>query len=89
MLLSVPSLQIRYLSLLMNVTSHLARGQSTVQMYIISAPLQLLLGQKIQKKVLLCEEDIFLTPSDHQKAEDAREEDENSYFIRFIGWKRN
>lgn len=63
-------LQIRYLSLLMNITSHLARGQSAVQMYVISALLQLLFGPKIQKGVILLEEDIFLTPSDHQKAED-------------------
>lgn len=66
------SLQIRYLSLLMNITSHLAQGQSAVQMYVISA---LLLGPKIQKGVILFEEDIFLTPSDHQKAEDVRRVD--------------
>ena len=36
MLLSMTSLQIRYLSLLMNIISHLAHGQSAVQMYVIS-----------------------------------------------------
>lgn len=72
MLLSMAALRIRYLSLLMNITSHLARGQSAVQMYVISAPLQLLFGPKIQKGVILLEEDIFLTLTDHQKAEDVR-----------------
>ena len=56
----------------MNIISHLAQGQSAVQMYVISALLQLLFGPKIQKGVILLEEDIFLTPSDHQKAEDVR-----------------
>lgn len=74
MLLSMAPLQIRYLSLLMNITSHLARGQSAVQMYVTSALLQLLFGPRTRKKkgVILLEEDIFLTPSDHQKAEDVR-----------------
>ncbi len=70
MLLSVTPLQIRYLSHLMNITSHLARGRSAVQMYVISARLQLLFGPEIQKGVILLEEDVFLTPSDHQKDED-------------------
>lgn len=71
MLLSMTPLQIRYLSLLMNITSHLAQGQSAVQLYVTLAVLQLLFRPKIQKGVILLE-DIFLTPSDHQKAEDVR-----------------
>lgn len=86
MLLSMPSLQIRYLSLLMKIISHLAQGQSAVQMYVISALPQLLFGPKIQKGVILLEEDIFLTPSNHQKAEDVREVDRRKLLLYQNHW---
>lgn len=86
MLLSITSLQIRYLSLLMNITSHLAQRQSAVQMYVISALLQLLFGPKIQIGVILLEEDIFLTSSDYQKAEDVRGVDGRKQLLYQIHW---
>lgn len=88
MLLSVTSLQIKHLSLLMNIISHLARGQSAVQMYVTSALLQLLFGPKIQKGVILSEKDIFLTPSDHQKAEDVRGVDGRKQLLYQIHWRK-
>lgn len=70
----------------MNILSHLAQGQSAVQMYVISALLQLLFGPKIQKGVILLEEDIFLTPSDHQKDEDVRRVDGRKQLQYQIHW---
>lgn len=85
MLLSVTALQIRYLSLLMNFISHLARRQSAVQLYVTSARLQLLFGPEIQKGVILLE-DVFLTPSDHQKAEDVSRADGRKQLRHQIHW---
>lgn len=70
----------------MNIFSHLAQGQSAVQMYVISVLLQLLFGLQIQKGVILLEEDIFLTPSDHQKAEDVRGVDGRKQLQYQIHW---
>lgn len=41
---------------------------------------------KIQKGVILLEEDIFLTPSDHQKAEDVRGVDGRKQLLYQIHW---
>lgn len=55
-------------------------------MYVISALPQLLFGPKIQKGVILLEEDIFLTPSNHQKAEDVREVDRRKLLLYQNHW---
>lgn len=48
--------------------------------------LQLLFGPKIQKGVILLEEDIFLTPSDHQKDKDVRGVDGRKQLQYQIHW---